>query len=89
MTVSTTHTDMCTALGIPHRDWPQVSRWANAQLDAHSRDALDAYIDVLIADRCRRVGDDLLSRLIRYGLGGVELDADDLRGIVAALLSSW
>lgn len=89
MTVSLTHTDVYTALGIPQSDWPQMSRWAGAQLDARSRDALDTYIDVLIADRCRRVGDDLLSRLILYGLGGVELDADELRGIVAALLAPW
>ena len=53
------------------------------------RDVLDAYIDVLIADRCRGIGDDLLSKLLRHGLGGIELDADELRDIVAALLAPW
>lgn len=89
MTVSATHADVYTALGIPCRDRPQLARWANGRLDMHARDALHAYIDVLIADRCRRIGDDLLSRLIVHGLGGTELDTDELRGIVAALLTSW
>jgi hypothetical protein len=89
MTTSATQPDIYAALAIPRHDWPQLTRWADAPRDPHVRDALGTYIDVMVADRCRRIGDDLLSRLILHGLGGTELDADDLRDVVAALLAPW
>ncbi len=61
MTTSATQPDIYAALGIPRHDWPQMTRWADAPRNPHVRDALDTYIDVMIADRCRRIGDDLLS----------------------------
>jgi cytochrome P450 len=46
---------------------------------------LHAYVDVMIAERCRKPGDDLLSHLIETGLDGEDLTVDDFRAIVASL----
>ena len=56
-------------------------------MNSKALDELFAYVDVMIADRCRKPGDDLLSALIQAEIDGEELTVDDLRAIVASLLS--
>jgi hypothetical protein len=45
---------------------------------------LHSYVDVMIADRCRRTTDILLAKLIELEVDGEELTVDDIRGFVAA-----
>lgn len=56
--------DMCEALGVPADDRVLFWRWADELPDARAVDELNSYIDVLIAERCRRPAGDELSRLI-------------------------
>jgi cytochrome P450 len=49
---------------------------------------LYAYIDVMVADRCRNLRDDLLSDLILAEADGDELTADELRMLISTLLTS-
>lgn len=80
--------DLCAALGVPVRDWWQVSRWLDHHENRHCRsDALGAYIDVMVADRCGRPGNDLLSDLITFEVDGCGLTADEIRAIVIKLIS--
>ena len=79
--------DMCALLGVPRKDWHLFRRWAGESLTSKALDELYAYVDVMIADRCRKPGDDLLSDLIRTGIEGEELTVDELRVIVANLVS--
>lgn len=60
-------------------------RWAGESLNSKALDQLHAYVDVMIAERCRKPGDDLLSQLIETGLDGEDLTVDDFRAIVASL----
>jgi cytochrome P450 len=46
-----------------------------------------SYVDVMIADRCRKPTGDLLSQLIALEVDGEELTVDDIRTFVAALVS--
>ena len=78
---------VCALLGVPHKDWHLFRRWASGPLNAKALDELNAYVDVMIADRCRRPGDDLLSLLIQLEFDGEEFTVDDLRAIVASLVS--
>lgn len=78
---------VCSALGVPPADWPLFARWATDFLDPVSLDELYAHLDVLIAQRCRVPGTDLLSDLIALDVDGDGLTVDDLRTIVAALLA--
>ena len=48
---------------------------------------LHSYVDVMIADRCRRTTDILLAKLIELEVDGEELTVDDIRGFVAALVA--
>jgi hypothetical protein len=41
---------------------------------------LHSYVDVMIADRCRRTTDILLAKLIELEVDGEELTVDDIRG---------
>jgi hypothetical protein len=78
---------VCARLGIPASDWDLVAQWA-AELGEHrTHDALDSYVDVMIADRCGRAADDLLSELIRTGVAGLDLTAAEIRLAVAAMLA--
>jgi cytochrome P450 len=52
-----------------------------------ARDELDQYMDVMIADRCRRSTDDLLAKLIELEVDGEELTVDDIRRFVADLVA--
>jgi cytochrome P450 len=77
---------VCVRLGVPRKDWHLFGRWASESSNSKALDELYAYVDVMIADRCRKPGDDLLSELIQSGIEGEELTVDDLRAIVAALV---
>jgi hypothetical protein len=78
---------MCARLGIPGSDWNMVAQWA-AELGEHrTHDDLDAYVDVMIADRCCRTSDDLLSDLILIGVAGLDLTADEIKLAVATMLA--
>jgi cytochrome P450 len=78
---------VCALLGVPRKDWHLFRRWAGESLNSKALDELYAYVDVMIADRCRKPGADLLSELIQTGIEGEELTVDDLRAVVAALVS--
>lgn len=84
---------ICSALGVPRADWPLFSRWADqlahpASDAAHRGTLYDvyAYVDVMVADRCSNLRNDLLSDLIMAQVDGVELDSDELRRLVAGAL---
>jgi len=79
--------DVCALLGVPRTDWHLFRRWAGESLHSKAVDEIRAYVDVMIADRCRKPGDDLLSNLIQNGVDGEELTVDELQTIVAALIS--
>jgi cytochrome P450 len=78
---------VCGLLGVPEQDWNQMAHWAAALGEHRSHDALDAYVDVMVADRCAHLTGDLLSELIRTGVAGLDLTADEIRLAVAAMLS--
>jgi cytochrome P450 len=78
---------VCTLFGVPRRDWHLFSRWAEHLPAPKATDELYVYVDVMIADRCRKSGQDLLSHLIQFEVDGNELTTDDLRVIVAALVA--
>jgi len=65
-----------------------LARWADRAATGEVRAALHAYADVLVADRCRLPGDDVVSDLIAYDADGDALTADEIRDIVAALLAA-
>ena len=79
---------VCELLGVPRDDRMLFWRWASDLSNPRTLDELYAYVDVMIADRCRRPTDDLLSRLIQLGVDGEELTVDDIRTLVAALVAS-
>lgn len=78
---------VCEALGVPRKDWPQFYRWAAEPLTPRSADALHHYVDVMIADRCGRSTDDLLTNLIEIEVDGAELTVDDIRNFVTELVA--
>ncbi|WP_237571230.1 hypothetical protein [Mycolicibacterium lacusdiani] len=77
----------CASLGVPRKDWALVSRWAWVN-DAESMRALDSYVDLMIADRCWKLTDDLMSDLVLADVDGDGLTADDLRAVVVALVTT-
>jgi cytochrome P450 len=79
--------DVCALLGVPGKDWHLFKRWAAESLNSKALDELYAYVDVMIAERCRRPGDDLLSKLIEAGIDEAELTVDELRAVVVALVA--
>jgi cytochrome P450 len=89
-TASTRHAttaSVCEALGVPQKDWPLFYRWAAGPLTPKATDALHQYVDVMIAERCRKPADDLLTTLITFEDGGRELTDGDIRQFVAALVA--
>jgi cytochrome P450 len=78
---------VCALLDVPSKDWQLFSRWATESLNSKTLDELYAYVDVMIAVRCRKPGDDLLSQLIQLEVDGEELTVDDLRALVASLVA--
>jgi cytochrome P450 len=92
---------ICALLGAPSEDWELISDWTDDILKAFSWDAaketsailtawdaLDAYIDDMLAHRRHALTDDLISELIRAEDDGDRLSASELRMLVAALLSA-
>jgi cytochrome P450 len=92
---------ICDLIGAPREDWEQFSTWTSSVFKAFSFDGniaqdepevmrawgeLDDYVDTMVADRRRRLTDDLLSELIRAEDDGDRLSADELRMMVSSLL---
>jgi cytochrome P450 len=91
---------ICALLGAPPEDWELFSSWTDDILEAFgwnaasqtpsilaAWDALDAYIDDMVAHRRHALTDDLISELIRAeDDDGDRLNGDELRMLVAALL---
>lgn len=77
----------CEALGVPQTDWTLFYRWAATPLTPKATDELHHYVDVMIADRCRRSTDDLMSKLIELEVDGEALTVDDIRNFVAELVA--
>jgi cytochrome P450 len=80
---------VCEALGVPRRDWPLFSGWSESAgpVAPNALDALCQYVDVMIADRCRKPGGDLLSQLIAMEVDGEGLMTDDIRNYVVGLVA--
>lgn len=78
---------LCRALDVPERDWWTLARLVDDLADAHAVEALGAFVDVLVADRCRQPGDDLISDLITYEGDGDGLTADDIRALLVDLIA--
>lgn len=74
--------DICTALGVPDDDRVLFWRWADELPSGRAIDELNCYVDVLIAERCRRPADDELGRLVMSGLTD-----DEIRRRVASLVA--
>lgn len=72
---------------MPAKDWPLFTGWAASARTSNCLDALYQYVDVMIADRCRQPGDDLLTRLIELDVDGRELSVDDIHRFVASLVT--
>ena len=90
---------ICALLGTPPEDWELFSDWTDDILEAFgwnaasqtptilaAWEALDAYIDDMVARRRHALTDDLISELIRAEDDGDRLSSDELRMLVASLL---
>ena len=77
---------VCEALGVRRADWKLFASWAAGPPTPKAVDALYAYVDLMIADRCRRSTNDLVSTLIELEVDGEDLTVDDIRRFVAALV---
>jgi cytochrome P450 len=81
-------TAVCEALGVPAKDWPLFARWAaSGSVNQADLDALHQYVDVMIADRCRKPGDDLISLLIQLEVDGEALTVEEMHKFVATLVA--
>jgi cytochrome P450 len=78
---------VCEALGVPEQDWHLFSRWAQGRFTSNALDTLCQYVDVMIADRCRKPGCDLISQLIAMEVDGEGLTTDDIRSYVVSLVA--
>jgi len=90
---------ICALLGAPPEDWELFSSWTDDILEAFgwnaasqtpailtAWNALDAYIDDMLARRRHTLTDDLISELIRAEDDGDRLSADELRMMAGGLL---
>ena len=90
---------ICALLGAPHRDWQLFSDWAEDIVKAfgwnvaedtpaimRAWEALDAYLDDMIAARRHQLTDDLISELIRAEDDGDRLTHDELLMLANGLL---
>ena len=75
--------DVCATLGVPQDDWVLFWRWADELPDGKAVDELNSYVDVLVAERCVRPGDDAVSQLIAS-----DMAADEIRASIAALVAN-
>jgi cytochrome P450 len=78
---------VCELLGVPRDDRLLFWRWAGDLSTPKALDELHAYVDVMIADRCCKPTDDLLSHLIQLEVDGEDLTVDDIHRLVAALVA--
>ena len=74
--------NLCMALGVPRDDWVLFWRWADELPAGKAADELNAYVDVLIAQRCLKPGDDVMSQLI-----ALDMTVDDIRRRVGTLIA--
>jgi hypothetical protein len=74
--------EVCLSLGVPQDDWVLFWRWADELPDGKAVDELNSYVDVLVAARCVRPADDVMSRLI-----ALDLTVDEIRRRVADLVA--
>jgi cytochrome P450 len=92
---------ICAMLGAPRDDWQLFSRWAadisrvfggnvveQSAAILEAWEALDAYLEELIALRHDSLADDLISDLIRVEADGDRLTHDELRNLVLILLNA-
>lgn len=90
---------ICALLGAPAEDWELFSAWTDDIFKAFSWnvaqetdtilaawEAVDRYVDDMVADRRHALTDDLISELIRAEHAGDHLNADELRMMVVGLL---
>jgi cytochrome P450 len=90
---------ICALLGAPAEDWQLFSDWTDDIFKAFSWnaaqetptilaawEALDAYIDDMVAHRRQSLTDDLIAELIRAEDDGDRLSRDELRMLAAGLL---
>jgi cytochrome P450 len=90
---------ICALLGAPAGDWKLFSQWTDDIFKAFSWnvaeesdtiltawEAVDEYVDKMVADRRDALTDDLISELIRAEHEGDHLNADELRMLVVGLL---
>jgi cytochrome P450 len=90
---------ICALLGAPAADWKLFSAWTddifkalswevaeNADSILAAWEAVDDYVDAMVADRRNALTDDLISELIRAEHDGDRLDAAELRMLVVGLL---
>ncbi|CAM3376365.1 cytochrome P450 [Mycobacterium intermedium] len=90
---------ICALLGAPPEDWELFSDWTDDILKAFgwnvandtptiltAWDALDTYVDDMLARRRHALTDDLISELIRAEDDGDRLSVDELRMLVISLL---
>jgi len=92
---------ICALLGAPRNHWQLFSDWTDdifklfswnvvndAPVILAAREALDAYLDDMIAHRRHALTDDLISELIRAEDDGDRLTHDELRMLAAGLLTA-
>jgi cytochrome P450 len=92
---------ICALLGTPRRDWQLFSDWvtdigkifdwnlvADEASILNAWQALDDYIEDMIARRRHTLTDDLISELIRAEDDGQKLDHDELLALAVALLGA-
>lgn len=90
---------ICALLGAPAADWKLFSDWTDDIFKAFSWnvaedadvilaawEAVDDYVDAMVAVRRNALTDDLISDLIRAEHDGDRLDIDELRMLVVGLL---
>jgi len=90
---------ICALLGAPAADWKLFSGWTDdifkafswnvaedAEVILAAWEAVDDYVDAMVADRRNALTDDLISDLIRAEHEGDRLDIDELRMLVVGLL---
>jgi cytochrome P450 len=92
---------ICALLGTPRRDWQLFSDWvtdikkifdfnlaADEAVIVSAWQALDDYLEDMIARRRHALTDDLISELIRAEDDGERLDHDELLSLAVALLGA-
>lgn len=79
---------VCAALGVPREHWHLFTRWADECVNLRMPHELYSYLGVMIAARCWKPTDDLLTALMLAEVDGRELTQDDLIDLIATLLTA-